>query len=416
MSDIIAKERLGKMNKEIEVALKSTKSKFEATDKISVFNQNKVLEAFSKNHIALRHFSGTTGYGNGDAGRDALNSVVADIFGAEKAIASPLIASGTHALTLSLFGVLRPSDVVLSVSGEPYDTLQDVIHGSDSDTGSLRDFDIQFFSLPLVDNDFDYVSIRKFLESRQVRMVYIQRSRGYAWRLALKIEQIEKLCKFVKDISPDSVIFCDNCYGEFVETKEPTEVGVDYCAGSFIKNIGGGLAPGGGYIAGKEKYVNLVGGRFTVPGIGSEIGSYPSGYRLFFQGLFSAPHVVNQAIKTALLFSQALTNRGYEVSPRPDEHFGDIVCSVKLGAEEKMVNFCKAIQSVSPIDGFVSPEPWNQPGYADKVIMAAGCFVQGASIELSCDGPIREPYVVYLQGGLTIEHGILALEKVLAKL
>lgn len=402
------------MKKEIAEALKLTKNKFEELDEISLFNQNKVLNAFSKNQVSLRHFAGTTGYGNDDAGRDTLNLVLADIFGAEKAIASPLIASGTHALTLALFGVLRPNDVVLSVSGEPYDTLQGIIHGSD--IGSLHDFGVEFHSIPLLNNDFDYDAITGFLKTHKVKMVYMQRSRGYAWRLALKIAQIEKLCELVKNVSPDSVIFCDNCYGEFVETREPTEVGVDYCAGSFIKNIGGGLAPTGGYIVGKTKCIDLVAGRFTVPNIGADIGSYCGGYRLFYQGIFSAPHVVNQAIKTALLFSQALTNRGYDVSPRPNEYFGDIVCSVKLGSEEKMVKFCQSIQSVAPVDGFVTPEPWNQPGYADKVIMAAGCFVQGASIELSCDGPIREPYIVYLQGGLTIEHGILALEKVLAKL
>lgn len=402
------------MNMEIAEALQKTKNKFAELDEISLYNQKKVLDAFAKNQVALRHFAGTSGYGNDDVGRDTLNLVFADVFGAEKAIASPLIASGTHALTLALFGVLRPGDVVLSVSGEPYDTLQGIIHGSD--IGSLHDFGIEFCSIPLLKNDFDYKKIATFLKNHKVKMVYVQRSRGYAWRLALKISQIEQLCQFVKDISPNSVIFCDNCYGEFVETREPTEVGVDYCAGSFIKNIGGGLAPTGGYVVGKAKFIDLVAGRYTVPNIGTEIGSYTGGYRLFYQGIFSAPHVVNQAIKTALLFSQCLTNRGYDVSPRPNEHFGDIVCSIKLGDEQKMVKFCQAIQSVAPVDGFVTPEPWNQPGYSDKVIMAAGCFVQGASIELSCDGPIREPYIVYLQGGLTLEHGILALESVLSKL
>lgn len=403
------------MNKEILTAVELTKHQFARRDEISLFNQKKVLNSFRNNQVALRHFAGTSGYGNDDVGRDTLNMVVAEIFGAEKAVVSPLIASGTHALTLALFGVLRPNDTVLSVSGEPYDTLHGIIHGENN--GSLADFGVNFQSIPLKnDGQFDFASIEKHLKNHPVKMVYLQRSRGYAWRLAFSIQQIEELCAYVKRIAPNTVIFCDNCYGEFVEKLEPTQVGVDYCAGSFIKNIGGGLAPTGGYIVGKSALIDLVAGRFTAPSIGAEIGSYAGGYRLFYQGLFSAPHVVNQALKTALLFSRTLTDRGYDVSPRPNEHFGDIVCSIRLGSEEKMLKFCRAVQSVSPIDGFVSPEPWNQPGYADKVIMAAGCFVQGASIELSCDGPIREPYTVYLQGGLTLEHGILALESVLAEI
>lgn len=403
------------MNEEVKKALEQTKKQFGTFDETSLFNQNKVLRAFSDNNVALRHFAGTNGYGNDDVGKETLNKVIAEIFGTESGIVSPSIASGTHALTLALFGVLRPNDIVLSVSGEPYDTLADVIHGKD--VGSLEDFGISFKSIDLLsDGNFDYPKIEHFLKNNAVKMVYIQRSRGYAWRRALQLAQIEKLCKFVRKISQDVVIFCDNCYGEFVEAHEPTQVGVDYCAGSFIKNIGGGLAPCGGYIVGKKKYIDLVAGRLTAPSIGTEIGAYANGYRLFFQGIFMAPHIVNQALKTALLFSQALTNRGFEVSPQPNEPFGDIVCSVKLDSAENMIKFCRAIQSISPIDSFVVPAPWEQAGYADPVIMAAGCFVQGASIELSCDGPIREPYVVYLQGGLTLEHGILALGKVLESL
>lgn len=402
------------MNKEVALALKQTESRFSQIDEITLHNQKKVLNAFANNQIALRHFNGTSGYGNDDVGRDGLNRVVADIFGTEDAVVSPLITSGTHALTLALFGVLRPGDTVLSVCGEPYDTLHDVIYGQN--IGSLSDFGVKFRSIPLKDNDFDKPAIEAFLRQNKVKMVYLQRSRGYAWRRALSIAQIEDICTFVRNIAPETIIFCDNCYGEFVEQLEPTQVGADYCAGSFIKNIGGGLAPTGGYIVGKKDLIQLVAGRLTAPSIGSEVGSYSYGYRLFYQGIFNAPHVVSQAIKTALLFSQALTNQGYEVSPLPNEHVGDIVCSIKLGSADKMVRFCQAVQAVSPIDAFVSPEPWEQPGYADKVIMAAGCFVQGASIELSCDGPIREPYIVYLQGGLTLEHGIIALERVLESL
>ena len=399
------------MNKQIEEILVKAKNKFEEIEEVALFNQKKVLTAFRNNKIALRHFNGTSGYGYDDSGRDALNNVVAEIFGTESAVVSPSIASGTHALTLALFGVLRPNDSVLSVCGVPYDTLHDTIYGKGN--GSLADFGVHFTCIDLVDNDFNYTAIKQALQNQYIKMVYVQRSRGYAWRLALSIAQIQRLCRFVKEISPNTLIFCDNCYGEFVETQEPTQVGVDFCAGSFIKNIGGGLAPTGGYIAGKSSVVQLVGGRLTAPSIGTEIGSYACGYRLFYQGLFFAPHVVCQALKTAVAFSQALTDKGYEVLPRPNQHFGDIVCSVKLQDKGKMLGFCQAIQSVSPVDGFVTPEPWKQPGYNDEIIMAAGCFVQGSSIELSCDGPVKPPYIAYLQGGLTFEHGLYALEKVL---
>ena len=400
------------MNELIKKALKNTTKKFAELDEISICNESKVIEAFKTHAVALRHFNGTSGYGNDDVGRDTLGKVVATVFGAESAIVSPLITSGTHAISLALFGALRPHDVVLSVTGQPYDTLQDVIYKEN--IGSLKDFKVQFDTIDLLDNgDFDYKAIGKYLSKNPVKMIYVQRSRGYAWRSALSIAQIEKLCQYIKGISPRIVIFCDNCYGEFVEKLEPTNVGVDYCAGSFIKNIGGGLAPTGGYVVGRKDLIDLVAGRLTAPSIGSEVGSYQLGYRLFYQGLFTAPHTVNQALKTSTLFSYALTELGFDVSPRVDEHLGDIVCAVRLNDPDKMIKFCQAVQSVSPIDGFVKPEPWTQPGYNDKVIMAAGCFVQGASIELSCDGPIRPPYTVYLQGGLTLEHGIIALEKVL---
>lgn len=403
------------MDKRIQVALEQTKEVFARLDDISLHNQGKVIDAFRDNMLALRHFNGTSGYGMDDVGKETLNRVVAQIFGAESAIVSPLIASGTHAISLALFGVLRPNDVVLSVTGEPYDTLQDVIYKEG--IGSLRDFGVEFHTIDLLaDGSFDYDEICRFLATHSVKMVYVQRSRGYAWRPALQISQIEKLCTFVKEASPQSIVFCDNCYGEFVEKCEPTQVGADLCAGSFIKNIGGGIAPTGGYIVGREFLVDLVAGRLTAPSIGSEVGSYQPGYRLFYQGLFMAPHVVNQALKTSTLFSYTLSECGYDVTPKVGDHLGDIVCSIKMNDPDKAIKFCQAIQAVSPVDGFVVPEPWKQPGYSDEVIMAAGCFVQGASIELSCDGPIRPPYTMYLQGGLTLEHGILALEKVLQDL
>ena len=400
------------MDKRVVKALKNTKPVFEKLDAIALHNQEKVIEAFKTHNLALRHFNGTSGYGMDDAGRDTLCKVVAAIFGSESAVVSPLIVSGTHAITLALFGILRPGDNVLSVTGQPYDTLHDAIYKEG--IGSLKDFGVKFDSIDLnADGSFDFEKISKYLSVHKVKLVYLQRSRGYAWRSALSINQIEELCTFVKKLAPNASVFCDNCYGEFVEEREPTQVGVDLCAGSFIKNIGGGIAPTGGYVVGKTALIDLVAGRLTSPSIGAEVGSYQSGYRLFYQGLFFAPHVVNQALKTAMLFSSALSDMGYEVSPKVGEHLGDIVCSIRLNDPDKAIGFCQAIQSVSPVDGFVVPEPWEQPGYADKVIMAAGCFVQGASIELSCDGPIRPPYTVYLQGGLTLEHGILALDKVL---
>ena len=400
------------MTEEIREALEHCEKKFKQLDEISLHNQNKVLQAFKDNCVALRHFNPTSGYGADDVGRDTLGKVTAQIFGAESGIVSPLIVSGTHALTLALFGVLRPGDTVLSVTGAPYDTLQDVIYKKK--VGSLVDFGIEFDVIPLTDDGkVDFEAVSRYITNKNVKMIYIQRSRGYSWRLALSIDEIAEICEFVKKLSPNSIIMCDNCYGEFVETREPTDVGVDLCAGSFIKNIGGGIAPTGGYVVGRMDLIESVAGRLTSPSIGSEVGSYAYGYRLFYQGLFLAPHTVNQALKTCVLFSTALSNCGYDVMPKPCDPIGDIVCSIRIGEPNKMIKFCQAVQSASPVDGFVTPEPWEQPGYNDKVIMAAGCFVQGSSIELSCDGPIREPYIAYLQGGLTLEHGILALEKVL---
>lgn len=399
------------MNKVVQMALEKTSIRFKELDEISLANQKKVLEAFSNNKVSLRHFNGTSGYGLDDIGRDTLCKILADIFSSDKALVSPHIASGTHALTLALFGVLRPSDTVLSVTGEPYDTLCDVIHKKGA--GSLADFGVKFDNIPLLHDGFDYSAIEEYLSQHTVKMIYIQRSRGYAWRSALSIEHIDAICKFVRKISPNSIIMCDNCYGEFVETLEPTQAGCDMCAGSFIKNIGGGIAPTGGYVVGRADLIDLVAGRLTSPSIGGEVGSYTAGYRLFYQGIFNAPHVVNQALKTCLLFSAALNELGYEVLPNLNDHLGDIVCSIKLNEADNLVKFCQAIQSVSPVDAYVAPIPWAQPGYNDEVIMAAGCFVQGSSIELSCDGPMREPYIAYIQGGLTLEHGILALEKVI---
>lgn len=381
---------------------------FKKTDDTAFFNFKKIHEAFQKNKVALRHFSGTSGYGYDDAGRDTLCRIFADVFKAEKAIFSPNIVSGTHAITLALFGVLRPGDTLLSVSGDIYDTLQNVVNGKD--IGSLRDFGINYDQIELSNGQIDLSKVEEVLKSNHtIKMVMVQRSRGYSWRSPIAINQIEKLVKTVKEINRDIVVFVDNCYGEFVDLSEPTEVGADLIAGSLIKNPGGGLAPTGGYIAGKSNLVDLVANRLTAPSIGMEVGSYLNGYQYFYQGLYQSAHTVAQAIKGSMLFSYCLSKLGFGTLPAPGEKFEDIICSIKFNTEEELITFCQTIQYASPVDSYVTPMPWDMPGYTDQVIMAAGCFVQGASIELSCDSPIKKPYVAYLQGSLSFEHAKLAL-------
>lgn len=375
---------------------------FKKVEENALFNQEKVLKAFQKNHIALRHFNATSGYGYGDEGRDTLNKLLADVFNAEKAIFSPNIVSGTHALSLCLSAVLRPGNRAVSVTGKPYDTLSDVIYGEG--IGSLKDYGVSFDCIPLKEGKIDFEELQKYLSNNKVDMVYIQRSRGYDWREALSISQIEEITNFVRKNGFEGCIMLDNCYGEFVEKKEPTEVGVNLLAGSMIKNIGGGIAPTGGYVAGDEKYLKLVENRLTAPSIGGEVGSYAFGYQYFYQGLFLAPHVVSQAIKGTLLFAGVLSELGYETSPKVNCLPGDIILSIKFNDKDKLISFIQNIQKNSPIDSFVDVLPWAMPGYEDEVIMAAGCFVQGASIELSADAPIKPPYIAYMQGGLTYEH------------
>jgi cystathionine beta-lyase family protein involved in aluminum resistance len=313
---------------------KKLKSKFEYLEDVSLFNQEKVLNAFKKNKISLRHFNGTTGYGYGDEGRDTLNSLVADIFNAETAICSPNIVSGTHALSLSLFGVLRPNDVVLSISGKPYDTLNDVINGEN--IGSLKDFGVIWNNLTLINGEFNNEKISEFLTNNKTKMVYIQRSRGYEWRDAISVDKIGEIIKFIRNLGFDGCIMVDNCYGEFVEKLEPTDVGASIIAGSMIKNPGGGIAPTGGYIAGDKKYVDQIAGRLTAPSIGGEVGSYAYGYRLFYQGLFIAPHVVKEALKGSLLFGEVLKELGYETSPETNKIPYDITRSIKFNDREKV--------------------------------------------------------------------------------
>ncbi len=381
---------------------KQTTQRFANIDAIAYSNQVKVLQAFQNRKLALRHFAPTSGYGYDDVGRDTLSEIFADIFGAEKAIVSPLITSGTHALTLMLFGLLRPGDLMLSITGDVYDTLQGVI--SQEGTGSLRDFGVHYQKIDLQNGQIDSETVRHTVQTLRPKVVFIQRSRGYNWRNALSIAQIKEACAIVKNACPDSIIAVDNCYGEFVDVEEPIAAGADICAGSMIKNPGGGLAPTGGYIAGKSKWVDAVGYRLTAPGVGTEVGSYAADYRPFYQGLFMAPHVTAQALKGAVLFGAVFSELGYQTLPKCDTAPNDIICSVQFNTQEELIAFCRTIQAVSPVDGHVVPYPWDMPGYSHQVIMAAGTFVQGASIELSADSPIKKPYIAYMQGGLTYEH------------
>ena len=395
------------------------KDQFARLDDIALYNQKKVLDAYKNQAIQARHMFGTTGYGYDDIGRDTLCRLYADVFHAESAIVSPNIVSGTHALTLMLFGVLRPGDKLLAVSGMPYDTLTDVILADNK--GSLKDFGVSFDKIDLKTNpdltpEFDFDAIEYALKSQFIKAVFVARSRGYSLRQAISVEKVGQLIDFIKKISPKTLVLVDNCYGEFVEKIEPTDVGADLIAGSLIKNIGGGIAPTGGYIAGKSALVEQVSYRLTAPSLGMEEGSYVYGYLPYYQGLFLAPSAVKNALKGSLLFAKAYTKLGFETLPRDDMYQYDIVTSIKLGSPEKLIDFCGAIQEISPIDSNVKPMPWDMPGYQDQVIMAAGAFVQGSSIELSADSPIKEPYIVYVQGGLTYEHAYLAVQHTLETL
>ena len=384
---------------------KKLSKQFEQADAIALYNQQKVLDAFRKYELGQRHFAQTNGYGYDDIGRDTLCKIYADVFRCEAAIVSPLIVSGTHALTLALMGVLRPNDELVAISGAPYDTLMEVINGENN--GSLKDYNVTYKQVDLVDGKFDFEKIKQTI-SDKTKMVYMGRSRGYEWRDALSIEQIKEVCDFIRTVKKDVFIMCDNCYGEFMDMYEPTEVGVDLMAGSLIKNPGGGIVPTGGYIAGKKAVIDLVGFRLTSPSIGMEVGSYAYGYKDFYQGFFLAPHVVAQAVKGSFLFGQVFEDLGFETMPKVTTKPNDIIRSIKFDTKDQLIAFCRSIQEVSPIDSNLTLEPWDMPGYEDQVIMAAGTFVAGSSIELSADSPIKEPYISYLQGGLTYEHVKLA--------
>lgn len=411
------------MNKEqseaVAAAEKKLTDKFEKIDRTATFNTEKVLRAFWNEQISEPMLHGTTGYGYDDRGRDALDRVFAEVFGAEDALVRHNFISGTHVIATALYAILRPGDTLYAVTGDPYDTLLETIgvYKTSDDPGSLADFGIKYRKTELKeDGSPDFEEIKKILsEDKTVKMVFIQRSRGYTQRPTLSLEKIEEITKAVKEVS-DAVIFVDNCYGEFVCEKEPTEIGADLMGGSLIKNPGGGLALTGGYIAGNRDLVEKCAYRLTAVGLGKEGGATHSQLRNMFQGFFMAPHTVAQAKKTALLASQLFYDAGYKVSPLPTEDSEDIIQTVVLGTPEKLIDFCKGIQAGAPIDSYAVPEPCPMPGYADEVIMAAGAFVSGASIELSADAPMRQPYRVYFQGGLTYESGKIAICKALEML
>lgn len=399
-----------KISKIILDAEQELNNEFLKAEQIALENQNKVLQAFIKNRISTNHFYGSTGYGYNDLGREKLCQVFADSFGAEKGIVSQILTCGSHAITTVLFGLLRPNDTMLTITGKPYDTLDDTIFGvKNTDNGSLKDFGVKYESIELNNNDFDDKKIIQYLKNNTPKIIYIQRSCGYLYRTALEINKLERIFKKIREINKTSIIVVDNCYCEFVEDKEPTEVGADIAVGSLIKNPGGGYASNGGYIVGKEKFIDLIAGRFTSPSLGTEVGSFENGYRLLYQGLFTAPHVVLQAKKGSLLIGKVMQKLGYKILDNTNS-LADIVRSVVFEDREDLISFCKSIQQCSPVDSFVTPVASEMAGYDCEVVMAAGSFVQGSTIELSCDAPLRKaPYVLYIQGALTYEHVKLAL-------
>ncbi len=384
---------------------------FERLNEIAEINQMRVMKAFSDNNVSESHFVPTSGYGYDDVGRDTLDKVYADIFQCEDALVRHNFISGTHALSTALFGVLRTGDTLLSVTGSPYDTLMEVIGVAGAPgNGSLKDFGIDYIETQL-DNDSnpDYSKIKEILENKFIKAVFIQRSKGYGWRRTYSPKDIGDIIKFVKDISPNTICIVDNCYGEFADVCEPTAYGADLCVGSLIKNPGGGLAQTGGYIAGTHDLVELCAYRLTSVGIGKECGASLGQNKYMYQGLFMAPHIVLQAMKAAVLCSGVYKQLGFSVDPNPEDVRYDIIQSIQFNNPEKLIAFCQGIQKGAPVDSFVTPEPWDMPGYQEQVIMAAGAFVQGASIELSADAPIKPPYIAYMQGGLTYESAKLGI-------
>lgn len=388
----------------VEAVEKEIVDEFKQLNEVKSYNQFKVLKAMQDSKLSDSHFNWNTGYGYNDAGRETLEKVYSMVFNAEDAIVRPIIVSGTHALTLCLTGVLRPDDEIISATGKPYDTLEEVIGIRNENGSSLKDFGVRYKQIEfLPDGEVDIKGLVNSINTK-TKMVYIQRSTGYGWRKALTIEGIKEIVDSVKAVNENIIVMVDNCYGEFLETLEPTDVGADVMAGSLIKNPGGGLALTGGYIVGKRELIELISYRMTSPGIGKECGLTFGLTRNMFQGLFVAPQVVTEALKGALLCAKIFENLGYEVCPKFNDERSDIIQAIKLNSPEKVIAFCEGIQSAAPVDSYVRPVPWDMPGYDSPVIMAAGAFVQGSSIELSADAPIKEPYIAYFQGGLTYEH------------
>lgn len=405
------------------VALKKAETVFGRIDEITEYNQQKVLSAFIRNRVDETDFNTSTGYGYGDKGREKLDVLTADIFGAESAIIrSGALASGTHTLAVCLYGILRPNDTMLCVTGVPYDTLHSTIGlgGKNMGDGTLADFGVTYAQVDLTEKDeLDYDAIEECAKDKDVRMVYIQRSRGYSLRHTISIDEIKKVCEIVHRVNKRAIVMVDNCYGEFTEKLEPTEVGADLMAGSLIKNAGGGIASCGGYIAGRKDLVELCGYRLTTPGLGIEVGATLGQNRSLFMGLFNAPHVVGEALKTAVFAASIYTELGFKVTPTVEEIRHDIIQAICLETPENLVAFCQGLQKGAPVDSYVTPEPWDMPGYDNQVIMSAGAFTSGSSIELSADAPLREPFAVWMQGGLNFHSGkigvMLATEELLKR-
>ncbi len=394
---------------------KELDKEFKKIDEICEYNSLKVLNAFWNNKLSEAHFSQTTGYGYDDIGRDVIEKIYAEIFGAEDALVRSQFISGSHALTVALFAYLRPGDTMLSISGLPYDTLHEVI-GIVPNDSSLKSFGVNYEQIDLINDDFDYEKIEERLNKSKVKLIEIQRSKGYSTRKSISNSKIKKVVDLIRNYDKDVIIMVDNCYCEFVDKVSPIEMGADIIVGSLIKNLGGGIAPNGAYIVGKKRLVDLAGERLTLPGEGREVGPTLGINKQILEGLFFSPSVVASALKTAVLASKVLEELGYKVEPRYNDERVDIVQNIEFGNEKDLVKYCQGIQMASPVDSFAIPMPWDMPGYEDKVIMAAGTFTQGSSIELSCDGPIRKPYIAYMQGSLTYEYGKIAIIKAVSNL
>ena len=405
-------EKIIELGKKAE---KEVQKEFEKIDELCEEHSLQVLNAFQKYHISDIHFNSTTGYGYSDVGRDTIEKVFAEVLHAEDALVRSQFISGTHALTVALFAFLRPNDIMLSISGKPYDTLDEVI-GLVDNKSSLKSYGVKYEQIDMANNDFNYDEIRKRVEKQDIKLIEIQRSRGYSLRNSITLDKMEKVIKVIREVNKKVIIMVDNCYGEFVDKIEPTQIGADIIVGSLIKNLGGGIAPNGAYIAGKKELVELAAERLTAPGLGKEVGPTLGINKQILQGLFFAPSVVASSLKTAVFASKLLEDLGFKPNPKYNEKRTDIVQTIEFGDPEKLIAFCQGIQMGSPIDSDAIPEPWDMPGYTDKVIMAAGAFTQGSSIELSCDAPIRPPYIAFLQGGLTYQYGKLGVLKAVSNL